>query len=103
MQFKDLSFWGIFKTWVVLEITIPILLSPFIATYYLIAPEKFTFTTKTSAHVAGITINSSEWFTVAILALLLSLIVMLVQTAILFFLAQKTALGKITIGNLFRE
>ena len=104
MQFKDLSFWGIFKLIVIFEVAIPLVISPFIFTYYLVRPDRFSFNFDWSVKAMGMNVkttpHSANIIIVILIGLFLAIISMLIQSGILNFLGQKTLLGKIQIGRL---
>ena len=102
MQFKDLSFWEILKTWIILEITIPILLIPVFVVLYIITPDAFVFLGETTHHIMGLGVKSNGEPLGILLILTLMLISMLIQSALIFLIAQKTPLGRIRISNMNR-
>ena len=103
MQFKDLTFWGIFKLLVIFEVAVPIVISPFIFAYYLIRPEKFSFNFDWSFKTLGITVKTTpdaiNFIGILLLAIVFAVISIILQSAILHFLGRKTLLGKIRIGT----
>lgn len=98
MQFKDLSYWGIFKLSIVFEAAIPIISSPFLLIYYLLKPEAFNF--KFDNQIFGITVNVDNLVIAAIMIVILTLMTLIIQSAIWYVLAKKTPLGRVRISNM---
>jgi len=99
MQFKDLSYWGIFKLSLIFEIIIPIILAPFILVLYLTNPEATTAISLEPRSVMGLLIESDSFGLTLLLGLILLFISLIVQSALWYFLAQKTPLGRVKISN----
>ena len=101
MTFRDLTFSGLFKTILILETVPALCLAPFILLVFLISPESIEYDSK--VEVSGITLNFVPETPALILGILIGLILWvigaLIQTAILYFLGQKTPLGKVRIGS----
>ena len=93
MTVRNLSFWGLFKISLILDFLLPILASPLVAVYYFTAPDKFAFEWESKFHMYGITFASTPdtlgAITAIILALFIGFIGLFVQSAAIFFLAQK--------------
>ena len=103
MIFKELSYWGIFKFSLILDFVIPILLAPFLLFGLIVAPDKFSFKVDRELEFFGSSIDfGSGDITITaniFIAFILFLIGLLIQCAILYFLAQKTRLGRVKIGD----
>ena len=103
MMFNKLSYWGIFKVSLILDFVIPLLLAPFLLVGYMVAPDRFDFELdrKLELHGTSIDFGSGDITITAniFLALILFIIGLMIQCAVLYFLAQKTRLGRIKIGG----
>ncbi|WP_026940848.1 hypothetical protein [Hellea balneolensis] len=103
MYFKDLSIWGIFKVSLILDFVIPILLIPILSVIYIFAPKKFTFNWEPKFEINGMSIDFTSGVVsvggTVLLTLIIGFIGLLVQCAILYFLAQKTPLGRVKISS----
>ncbi|WP_418152101.1 hypothetical protein AB8615_07875 [Litorimonas sp. RW-G-Af-16] len=102
MQFKDLSFWGIFKISLIVEHLITVLLMPLMLIGHFVMPEKINFditskwkigflTADTDGLIGALVIIPLLFFTICIGAI--------VKAAVLHFIAQKTRLGRIKISK----
>jgi hypothetical protein len=103
MTVKDLSFWGLFKLSVMLDFLIPIFLIPIFLIVALFAPEKIIMNWPQKFDVFGVTLDATSGdinvsFTL-ITGLVIGFVGLIIQCAILYFLAQKTPLGRIRIGR----
>lgn len=101
MTFRDLTFWGLFKISLILEVVPALCLAPLILLIFLISPESIEYDTK--VEVSGMTLNFGPEASALPLGILMGLILWvigtLILTAILYFLGQKTPLGKVRIGT----
>lgn len=104
MKFRSISFWGLFKISLILDFVIPILITPFFAVYYFIAPDKFEINLDNDFNLYGlsfdVTSGDGSISAAIILIILIGIIGLLAQCGILYFLAQKTPLGNVTVGRL---
>lgn len=94
---------GLFKFTLILEFVPALCLAPFILIFYFIAPEKLHYNFDSEIQVSGWSVgfdggNGALTATILI-AVALWLIGTLIQTALLYFLGQKTPLGKVRIGR----
>jgi len=103
MNFRDISFWGLFKLSLILDFVIPILLTPFFVILYFVAPEKFNIDWDTKFEMNGLSFDISSGVLTGsatlVFTILLGFILLMIQCGILYFLAQKTPLGNIRVGS----
>jgi len=101
VQFKDLSSRGVFKTVLIVDYLISLILFPLFYIGYFFEPESFTIHNDLSFRVAGLTIDSPLDIPGNLLlvpmALLLVFTLAIMKSATLYLLAQKTPFGKIKI------
>lgn len=102
MTLRDLSYWGIFRLILIAELLVPVLLSPLFLYTALTDPSKFTIDWDTGVEFLGSTFRfdpgSKTILSYTIYAILLSVIALLIKSALLNLVFQKTSVGKISIG-----
>ena len=97
MQFKDLSYWSIFKLGLIFEAVIPLISSPFLLALYFYMPNAFSWDIEKP--VLGPTLTTDSWGNKIGFILVGVLISLIVQSVIWYFLAQKTPLGRVRISR----
>lgn len=103
MQFKDLTFSGLFNITLIVDIVPTLCLVLLFLITYLIYPDKVDYNFDSRFEVGIMNVNvgpgTSGLTTVILVALIIWIIAVLVQTTLLYFLGQKTPLGKVRIGT----
>ena len=98
-----MTFWGLFKITLILDLIPTLCFLPIIMIIYLISPGKVNYNFDSSIETSIMTVNfgpGPSGLTGAILmGLIIWIITIIVLTAILYFLGQKTPLGEVRIGS----
>lgn len=100
MVLRDLSFWGIVKLSLILELLVTVLLSPFLILYVIVAGGEFELGTG-QITVLGVKLQNFDLvgtIPASIIGVLFGLTLLLIHCAILHFVFQKTCFGNISIG-----
>ena len=102
ITFRNLSYWGILKVTLILDFLIPILFFPIFLVMNFKLSKKFGRNWPPTWEWNGL---SWDWTTgdvsggaTAIIMILVGIVWLFIQSAILYFFAQKTPVGKIRIG-----
>lgn len=107
MVLRDLSYWGIFKLTLIVEMLVPLIMTPIILLFLLMFGSDFEWGTGemtfSGFDIYGLKLEASPDFVLtlpaSIFGIALVLILILLQCGVLHLIFQKTRFGNVKIGS----